>query len=53
VLSVNEFCGLWQDAQACVLSPESFVSKNNFFPKATPSSVRGLLAGINGSINFC
>ena len=32
---------------------DSNKSKNNFLPKATPSSVKGLLFGINGSINFC
>jgi len=53
VSSVNEFSGLWQLAQDCELFPESFLSKNNFFPRATPSSVRGLLFGINGAINFC
>ncbi len=52
-LSVKAFCGLWQLAQACVLLAESILSKNNFLPRATPSTVCGLLIGITGLIINC
>ena len=32
-----------------VLSPDKMGSKNNFFPKATPSTVCGLSTGITGA----
>ncbi len=46
--SVKELAGWWQEAQACVPSPESMGSKNNLRPKATPSTVCGLSAGTIG-----
>ena len=50
--SVNAFLGLWQELQACVLSPDNFLSKKSFLPNTTPSSVNKLSAGIIGAINL-
>ena len=50
--SVNAFLGLWQELQACVLSPDSFLSKKSFLPNTTPSSVNKLSAEIIGAINL-
>ena len=53
-LSVSEkaFFGEWQSAQACELSPDKIGSKNNFFPKAIPSTVCGLSIGVIGANIF-
>ena len=50
--SVKDFCGLWQEAQDCVSSPDKTGSKNNFLPSAMPSIVSRLFAGIIGGINL-
>ena len=47
--SVKAFSGAWQSTHANVLSKDKIGSKNNFFPKAMPSTVCGLSIGITGA----
>jgi len=53
LVSTKAFDGAWHDAHDCVPFPERIGSKKSFLPNAIPSTVCGLLLGINGGGNVC